>query len=408
MKQIQGSYITGYVTVQVKGSVPELFFQKCVKQGMAVWDIKKKSNTVCTGNVKLQDIRKLKQVRNGTGYKLTFVGKKGSPFLWKKFMRKRELVIGLLLSVLLIVFLSNIIWDVKITGVPKDIEKKIVKQLDSYGIHAGAFSLTLEPASVVQQKLVNDIPELLWVGVDKKGTTYFLEGVEKETVKEKKVKGPRDLVATKKGVIQRMFVSKGLKKVDVHDYVEPGDKLVTGELDFSADEEKEKDDSDKEDKHKLIAAEGKVIANTWYKVDVTVPLKANTETLTGNHEKKYYLGFGNVKVPIWGYGNPDYKHIQREEADNRVQFLKWELPIHFIKSTLQEKNYNKVERTKEEAREIGLKQGEKELRLRLGPDVEIMSQKVLHEVVENDKVKLTLFTTVEEDIAKEKPIAQGD
>lgn len=407
MKQIQGSYITGFVTVQVEGNMPELFFQRCVKQGIAVWDIQKKSKTVCTGNIKLRDIPRLKKMRKGTGYKLNFIHKKGAPFLWQRFFGKRELVLGLLLSVLLIVVLSNVIWNVKVTGVPKDIEKKIIKQLDNYGIHAGSWSLTLEPASKIQQKLVNDIPELLWVGVDKKGTTYFLEGVEKETVEEEEVKGPRDLIATKKGVIQRMFVSKGLKRVEVHDYVEPGDTLVTGKLDFEK-EKQTKEDRKKKDKHKLIAAEGKVIANTWYKVDVTVPLKTNAEMLTGNNKKKYYLGFGDVKVPIWGYGDPDYKHVQREETNNRVQFLKWKLPVHFVESTLQEKKHSKLKRTRAEARKIGLKQGENELKLRLGPDANITSEKVLHETIENGKVKLTLFTTVEENIAKEEPIAQGD
>src|SRR5699024_6359878 len=153
-------------------------------QGIAVWDIQKKSKVVCTGNIKLRDIRKLKKIRRKTGYKLRFVRKKGSPFLWRRFLGKPELVIGLLLSVLLIIGLSNIIWKVEVTGVPKDIEKKIINQLDSYGIHAGSWSLTLEPASVIQQHLVNDIPALLWVGVNKKGTTYHLEGVKKVTVKE--------------------------------------------------------------------------------------------------------------------------------------------------------------------------------------------------------------------------------
>ncbi|MEN1969362.1 sporulation protein YqfD [Lentibacillus sp. N15] len=406
MKQIQGSFITGYVTVMVKGNMPELFFQQCAKRKILVWDVEKESSTSCKGNIRLQDIKFIKEIRRGTDYKLSFVGKKGSPFLLKRFLRKRELVIGILLSILLIFGLSNIIWDVKVTGVPKDIEKKIVKQLDGYGIHAGSWSLTLEPASVIQQKLVNDIPELLWVGVNKKGTTYFLEGVEKQTVKEKEVKGPRNLIATKKGVIQNMFISKGLAKVQVHDYVEPGDLLVTGKLDFDTDTDKDNDTDDKD--KKLIAAEGEVIAQTWYEVSVTVPLQANVEMLTGDHKKKYYLRFGDVKLPIWGFGNPDYKHIQKEETDNHVQFLKWELPVHFIESTWNEKNNHQLKRTKDEAVQIGLKQSENELQLRLGPDAKITSQKVLQETTENGKVKLTLFATVEENIAKEEPISNAE
>ncbi|MBT2214501.1 sporulation protein YqfD [Virgibacillus dakarensis] len=405
MKQVQGSFLTGYVTILVKGQMPELFFQKCVKRGILVWNVKKESQTACRGNVKLQDIKLIKEIKRGTDYKLSFVSKKGSPFLLKRFLRKRELVTGLLLSILLIFCLSNIIWDVKITGVPKDIEKKIVKQLDAYGIHPGSWSLTLEPPSVIQQKLVNDIPELLWVGVNKKGTTFFLEGVEKAIVKEKEVKGPRNLIATKKGVIQNMFVSKGLSKVQVNDYVEPGDILVSGKLNFA---ENENEEDSKKEKAKLVAAEGEVIAKTWYEVKVTVPLKANFEMLTGNKEKKYYLRFGDFKLPIWGFGEPDYKRIQQEENDNAIHFLKWKLPVHFVESILSEKQYEKLERTKEEAIQIGLKQAEKELQLRLGPEAKIISQKVLHETTESGKVKLILYNTVEENIAKAEPINQGD
>lgn len=408
MKQIQGPFITGYVTIMVKGSMPELFFQRCVKRGILIWDIEKESQQVCKGNIRLQDVHLIKEIRRGTDYKISFIRKKGSPFLWRRFLRKRELVLGLILSVLLIFFLSNIIWEVKITGVPKDIEKKIDKQLDAYGIHAGSWSLTLKPASVIQQKLVNDIPELLWVGVNKKGTTYFLEGVEKAIVKEKEVKGPRNLIATKKGVIKNMFVKKGLGKVHVHDYVEPGDLLVTGELDFDTENNPKQEEDDKKANNKLIAAEGEVIAQTWYKVDVTVPLKANVEMLSGDSKKKYFLRFGEVKLPVWGFGDPDYQDIHKEETDNPIQFLKWKLPVHFVESTLNEQNFHQLKRTREEAVKIGLKQGENELQLRLGPDAKITSQKILHETTENGKVKITLFTTVEENIAKEEPITQGD
>jgi similar to stage IV sporulation protein len=56
MKQIQGSFITGYVTILVKGHSPELFFQQCVKRGILVWEVKKQSETTCQGNIKLRDV----------------------------------------------------------------------------------------------------------------------------------------------------------------------------------------------------------------------------------------------------------------------------------------------------------------------------------------------------------------
>src|SRR5699024_3550650 len=252
-------------------------------------------------------------IKKETDYKISFINKKGYPFLFKRFIRKKELLIALFLCFFLIIALSNIVWKVQITGVPKDIEEKINKQLDSYGIRPGTLSFSLDSASSIQQKLMNDIPELLWVGVHKKGTTFFLEGVEKIIVEEEEVAGPQNLVATKKGVIKNIYVSKGLPKVKVNDYVKlgdilvsvditeyneeiagpqnlinknkgiikniyvskelhkvkvneyvkPGDILVSGDITENNEENEEEDKKEKK-KSKLLAAEGDITAKTWY------------------------------------------------------------------------------------------------------------------------------------------------
>src|SRR5699024_12314873 len=67
---------------------------------------------------------------------LTFPGRKGFPFILKRFLRKKEIITGIVLGFLFIFFLSNIIWKVEINGVPTDMEEKMVKKLNSYGIRS--------------------------------------------------------------------------------------------------------------------------------------------------------------------------------------------------------------------------------------------------------------------------------
>src|SRR5699024_8801468 len=338
-----------------------------------------------------------------TDYKISFINKKGYPFLFKRFIRKKELLIALFLCFFLIIALSNIVWKVQITGVPKDIEEKINKQLDSYGIRPGTLSFSLDSASSIQQKLMNDIPELLWVGVHKKGTTFFLEGVEKIIVEEEENAGPQNLVATKKGVIKNIYVSKGLNKVKVNDYVKPGDILVSGDI-TEDNEENEEEDKEEKKKSKLVAAEGDITAKTWYEMTVTVPLQTKNEVLTGNNEKKHYIQLGGFKIPIWGFEDPDYQAIHTDTTKNSVYFFKLKLPIKIVQSTISEKKYKQLSRTKEEAIKTGIKQARKELQLQLGPDAKILTEKVLHETTESGKVKLNLYIAVEEDIAQAEPI----
>ncbi|WP_042223422.1 sporulation protein YqfD [Oceanobacillus manasiensis] len=407
MKQIQDSYLTGYVTILVTGEKPELFFQHCTSAGLTVWNVRKKAPNRCEGNIRLRDIKYIRKLNKKTNYKLKFIDRKGYPFLLRRFIRRKELLLGVLLSFFLILFLSNILWEVKITGVPKDIEEKISKQLQSDGIHPGAWIFSLKSPNEIQQKLVKDVPELLWVGVEQKGTTFSLEGVEKIIVEEEEPLGPRDLIATKKGIIKKMYVSNGLPKVQVNDYVKPGDKLVSGVINESSTDDNNEEEEEK-GKKELVAADGEIIATTWYEVNVTAPLQTSHESLTGNNEKKFFLKAGKFQLPVWGFGTPEYKHIHREINESPIKFLKWELPVHFIETTLNEKTYTKVERSQKEAVNAGIEQAKKELALQLGPDAVIVSEKVLHETIENGKVILNLYINVEENIAKAQPLTQGD
>ena len=401
--------MTGYVTILVKGAAPELFFQKCAGEGITVWNVKKKGAELCVGDISLSDIKQMKNIRRRTIYKVSFTDRSGYPFLLNRFLKKKPLLFGLFISILFFLLLSNIIWEVKITGVPKDIEEKIDNRLSAYGVHPGAWLFSLDTPTEIQQKLVQDIPELLWAGVDQKGTTFYLEGVEKVIVQEADPAQPRNLVASKKGVITKMYVSKGTPMVSINDYVEPGDILVSGDLNKKTETDSEENDEvEEEPKIANIAAEAEISANTWYEVSLTIPLTYNYEQLTGKKERKFHLKTGDFKLPIWGFGNPDYNEIHREMTENKINFLKWELPFSIVQTELSEKEYTEEKRTKEEAIKVGIEQASLELQQKLGPDANILSEKVLHESVEHGKVKLNLYISVEENIVEQEPIDQGD
>ncbi|WP_053219129.1 sporulation protein YqfD [Virgibacillus senegalensis] len=408
MKYTQDTFFTGSVTIKVTGHHPELFFDRCTREGITVWNVKKINATQCIGNVRLSDISSIKRLRRQTIYKLSFVSRKGFPFLIQRVLRKKPFMAGLFLSILLVMFLSNIVWDVKVDNVPPEIEAKIIEKLDEYGIRSGALKFTIETPSDIQQRLLDDLPELLWVGVTEKGTTYQLEAVEKSIVEEPEKPGPRNLVAAKKGVIVDMFVAKGLPVVEVNDLVKPGQVLVSGNLNGNLADEQEDGEEKQAKQEKLVAAEGKVIAETWYEVETTVPLKANYQTLTGESETKYQIHLGKLKIPIWGFKKVEYEHVYKEITSKPLYFLHWTLPISIVEEQWNEQAPFNEKRSRQTAREEAVKQASKQLHSELGKDAKIDFQKVLHERIESGKVKLTLYFKVEEDITKIQPISQGD
>lgn len=395
MKITQGVFFSGYIKIKVTGKFPEFFFNRCAEKGIQVWDVKKVGEDVCVGNIKLQHLSEVRRIRKETNYKLAFEKGMGLPFLFKRFLTKKPLIIGLMASLLILFLLSNMVWGVKVDGVTPELEHKIEKRLESYGVKVGAWKFKLATPGQIQQKLMQDIPDLLWIGVKEKGTNYVLQGVEKAVVEEQDNPGPQHLIAAKNGVIVDMFVSEGNPQVKINSFVNEGDILVSGLI-------------GPEDNQKPVSAEGSVIAETWYKSAVTVPLNANYKVLTGNSKKTYGLLLGNFEIPMWGIKKPEYKSIHIDKHISPLYFLKWKLPIGIVNKTLSEEETIKETRTEKEAVLKGKSQARKNLSSKLPNEAIIKDEKILHQGQENGKVKLVLYYKVEENIVKTQPIIQGD
>lgn len=398
MKQEQGTWIRGYLTVKVIGAHPELFFDLCARNQLYVWQIKKIDQQTCIANVFVKDIIKIRELRRKTRYKIQFTKKSGFPFTWKKVIKRKAFMYSMFLSILFVLLLSNMVWKVEIEGVRPEIEKQIRTSLKSLGVYPGVLKFTVDSPGTLQSLVLDDNPELLWLGVKEKGTTYMLEGVEKTTVSEKEVQSPSNIVANKNGVIVDMYVSKGKPLVKINDYVTKGEILVAGDL----------TNSDEKDNEILIAAQAEIYANTWYESEITVPFNVNYQALTGEVNNKYYLGGKEKYMSIWGFFQEEFENTQVEVERKPIYFFQWELPIYFTKKDVYQIKEVKEKRTVEQAREAGIKQAKIELQEILGPTAKIINEKILHEAAENGKVKLELYFTVKENIAKIQDLSQGD
>lgn len=400
MKNVQGSFFTGTVTVVVQGEHPEYFFQMCMDQlGIVLWDIKKTANDTCEGKVRVRHVKDIRMLRRQGSYKLSFKHKQGYPFIWRNWLKSRHIVLSVCLSFLFIYALSNMIWSIQISGVSSDIEEKIIQTLEKEEVNIGGWMFSVPSASDIQFTLTQEIPELLWVGVEKKGTTFLLEGIEKERIEKIEKNSPRNLIAKKNGVITYMHVSKGDPVVQVNDTVKKGDPLVLGTIQ-RIDEENEE--------HTMVAAEGEIIAETWYEVDVEIPLKQRRERVTGKYKNKWFVDTFFLQIPIWGWGNPKYEHSFIQEHEHPLYFLQWKTPFTVKKQTIHNQELLKEELTVEQAIKIGIQQIYDNLMNELGPNIDIKDEIILHETVENGKVKIQLLITVEEDIVKEEPLLEGD
>src|SRR5699024_4948528 len=113
-------------------------------------------------------------------YELSFINKKGYLFFIQQLLKKKQIVTAFILSIITLLMLSNLIWTVKVQGVSHEVEEKIIKQLSQQGIRTGSWSFSIQPLQTIQQNVLNEVPELLWLGIEKQGTSFHVEGVEKK------------------------------------------------------------------------------------------------------------------------------------------------------------------------------------------------------------------------------------
>jgi similar to stage IV sporulation protein len=395
MKNQWTNFFFGSVKVKVFGKGIERFLNDCIRNEILIWQVQKHDHDTATFYMKYTDIKKIRPIIRKYPCKLKFLDKNGAPFILKKSLLNFGFVLGLVFCVLLITLFSNMVWKIEIEGAKPVTEHLIRKELKKLGVERGKLQFHIDDAETIQRHLTNNVKAITWVGVEVKGTTYHFRVVEKNQPKPPEMLSPRHLVAKKKAVITYMFVEKGQPLVAVHDHVLKGQILVSGII-------------GQENKTEIVPAKGKVFGETWYKSEVTVPLKTTFHIFTGEYYNKHYITFWDFPILIWGYKNPEYKNIEKETNVKHIKFLKWTLPIAYVKSTLREKEIETRIYTVEEAFNVAKQMGRKEMESKIEEEGKIKDEKVLRQKKENGKVKLVILYKVIENIVTPQPIIQGD
>jgi similar to stage IV sporulation protein len=382
---------SGTVKVKLTGKGIERFLNQLTRSGVSIWNVKKHGAEAVTFYVNPQDVNKLRIPARESNCKIRFLERAGGPFFLRKLWTNSGFLAGAFLFFALMMLLSNMVWGIEIKGASPATEHQIRKELDRMGIGVGKLQFSLDSVESIQKELTDKVGALTWIGVELKGTTYHFQAVEKSEPEKAEVIGPRNLVAKRKAAIVKIFVEKGEPVVEVNDYVMPGQLLVSGLY-------------GKEDDLKVVAAEGEILGETWYSTKVELPLKSTFQVYNGNEKKKYSLMVGGKALPVWGFGKPDFSEYEIEVTEQPVRFFRWELPVKVEKKTIREREQVTRIYTRKEAIESAKELARKDIKSYLPENAIIKGEKILHQSIENDKVKLTTHFTIIEDIAEGQPI----
>src|SRR5690625_4896861 len=153
----------GTVTFRIKGESIIRFFQYCAKEEILLDNISLINDDEARAQVPYLHWKKLNLFAEHNNYTIQVVRQTGMIVSLLSFFKKTEKIIVTALCIALLFLLSNIVWNVQITGVSTELEYHISRALKDMGIYRGAIFTNKLSLDTVEQNLMESLPDLLYI-----------------------------------------------------------------------------------------------------------------------------------------------------------------------------------------------------------------------------------------------------
>ena len=181
--------------------------------------------------VRERDFERTKGILQGR-IDFTYSKPKGIYGIWKRVNHKWSIILSLSFAIVLIVFLSQLVWDIRVEGNENISYDEVIKTLSECDFEIGDFWPTTDKGKIETSFLLaND--KVSWININRRGTVAYIKLIEKEETEEKEdTLTPlySNVISTADCVIEEITVRRGTAMVKVGDVVKKGDILVAGVL----------------------------------------------------------------------------------------------------------------------------------------------------------------------------------
>ena len=389
--QIFKNYLFGYVRITIEGYFIERLMNLCSNKSILMWNSKREKQTILEVNVGVKDFKEVVKLAKQAKCRVNIKQKKGIPFIFNRYRKRKIFFISLLLIIGVIAVLSNFVWNIEIVGNEKIQKDEILETLQKEGLQIGTVKSKVDTKEIIN-KMRLDRNDLAWVGVEIKGTNAIVKIVEAdqkpEIIKEDEY---CNIVAKKAGIIEKISAVNGTPLVQKGDVVKAGTPIIGGWLEgkFTGT--------------RYVHANGSVQAKVWYSENVKIPLKQVVSKETGNEETKYSLRINNFTINLFKT-LPKFEKYDTIETCNSVKiFSNFYLPIELVKITNSEIVEKQITYGTEEAKQLSVQKACKKIEEKLQDNPEVL-QKYVNTNANNDYVEAEVTYEVLENIGTKEKI----
>ena len=359
--------------LQITGYNTKYFLNTLISKKIKLYRIKQSKNTLII-TVDRSDYLKILDIK--TTCKIKILNRFGIVKYKYLIYKYRYSLLFFILSIFLLVFLSNIIFSIEVIHSKDSIRQLLYDDLEMFGLKRYGFVISYNKKENIKRKIEEkEKDKIEWMEIDRVGTKYIINVEEKKIKKEVKDDKPRNIVAKKSSMILSIESDNGEIVKKKYDYVLKGDIIISGTI------------MNKDREVKKIKANGKVYGEVWYKASVSIPTNYKEIKLTGNKKKVLSLFFldKEYSLELRKYRNYSFNEIKL--------FYNNILPIKLVildkkeeKVTTKKYNINNIDKKAFSLVDAKFK------------NKEILSQKVLKKTLNKSTIVVDIFLKVKEDI----------
>jgi len=221
-------YLQGYLILELCGDSKERFINLCKNREIEIIHIFMINKTwFC--KIRCRDFKEIRTIIKKTGCKLSIQEKRGLPFDRKKLQKRKGLIVGSVLFVMVMLQCSSRIWHISVEGGFLHTREQMMQVMEQeLGVYGGV-PANLVDCFEIEKRLRLDYNEIGWISVEKKGCRLHvcLNESTMPNVSDKQ-ETPSHIVAERDGVVRKVEVRAGIPCVKAGDIVKKGDILISG------------------------------------------------------------------------------------------------------------------------------------------------------------------------------------
>ena len=379
--------MNNYLYLEISGNNINRFLLNCNNNNINLLIINYISYKKAIVKINKKDLNKIKKINKR--YIINIKNETGIDRYKKIIYKYRLFICCFTIGLLLLIGLSNIIFDVKVIGENNILNSNIKKELETYNIQKFKFKKNYNEISIIKNKIKKKFKDNIeWIEIKENGVYYEVYIVERKVKKIINNNKVFSIVSRKNAIVKDIYTYNGISLVDVDSYVNKGDILISSDIMLN-DELKDKK-----------SAEGKVYGECWYKVRVEYPLKYKEKTYTNKTKNTFYLKIGKKYFDFFKYKNYDRKKL----IFYKDKMNGFEIGIEKIR---QIKHINK-EYNNNEALDEAVKEAKKQMLERIKSKEKIINQKTLKFYSNGSKIIVDIFFSVYEEIGEKRIIEMGE